>query len=213
MNIHLNKQRIKLSLEKIVCDCKAIEVVGPRTVEEMSRAESKMLEGFKDRYASRFAPYLLNAHHRQLDSALHLQGRCVYFYANLGKQIVACTRLSARPYEWEALLPQVALYAQDKADCVEFGRLMVEPSVRGLKAGMILMGTASLWAIDHGYQGVVALCRQPTRKVFQRYGLSQHWRGSVRIHERENGEYFLLHGSWDDIAHGKVIDRILCPTP
>src|SRR5262245_56401554 len=201
-----SKEKIRAALERIMRAHESLQVTGPCMAQEMPYGELQMLEHFKALYASRFAPYLLNDCHRYLDIFLQRQGKEVYFYVHKDSHITGFLRLRTRPFEWECLLPELQPYAEAYTDCVEFSRLMVEPSVRGMQAGRILIGTATLWAIDEGYGGIVALCRPATYKVFQQYGLSPCGNGSVRVRQRRNDDYFLMHGKWCHIANGKSLD-------
>lgn len=202
------KDRIRAGLELVLEKYKGIEVFGPFAIEEMSREQLTSLENFRSKYASMFSPYLLNGFTSSLDNVLQRQGTEVYFYAQMGNQLVGCVRLRGQPFELEFFLGEMGCYGAF-ADCVEFSRLMVEPSVRGMRAGQIIMAVAALWAMDQGFDGVVALCRSSTRKLFGRYGLTSGERAPVSIAERDCGEYFLMHGTWQDIASCATIDQTL----
>ena len=204
-----DRDRISEALLRILDSYNSIEVEGPLDAAKIPAGEFQLIENFKLAYAARFAPYLTNSYHRRLDANLRHVGKEVYFYAhehtNEHTNLAGVVRLRSRPFEWESLLPEMGHYAESFKDCAEFSRLMVEPTLRGLRVGQILIGTAALWALDAGHEGVLALCRTGTYKVFQQYGLSALGEGPVRVPERENGDYHLMHGTWSFIAQRKGV--------
>jgi GNAT superfamily N-acetyltransferase len=157
------------------------------------------VQAFAAAYASKYAPYLDNTFHREVDAALDAVAPTATFVASWDGEVVGTLRLRIGAHEFPHMASELRAAERLVEGFAEYSRLMVGGDHRALGIGRLLVAQATRWAIAKTRAlGIVALCRPVTASVFRQYGLRPMLR-SVTLEERDNGTYDLVAGSWATI--------------
>lgn len=181
-----------------------VRFVGPLSASTFTDAFREQLRAFRVEQYRQQTPYLLSEEQQRLEERMLLDERSTHFVALRGERLLATLRVTPFPFELAELSPALAQAAPPFIRFAEFSRLVCEHSARGALLGSRLMGEACLWALEQGFEGVIALCKQQRRPLFERYGLSAQADRTFLVPSREAESYSLMAGRWADILEGAL---------
>lgn len=201
---HSHVQRLHALVRTTLIPRHEARFVGPLSVSTVPDTFRAQLHAFRIQQYQQQTPYLLSEEQQRLEARMQLDERSTHFVALRGEQLLATLRVTPFPFELAELTPELAQAALPFIRFAEFSRLVCEQSARGALLGTRLMGEACLWALEQGFEGVIALCKQDRRPLFERYGLSPQADRTFRVPSREHGAYSLMAGRWPDIITGAL---------
>lgn len=193
---------LRRSLRKHYLNIPAATIQGPLLLDTMSTEAVLLIRGFQNEQFQRKQAYLLGEAQQALERELAIHERCAYFVAKRNDVIVGVLRLCPAPFEFERLLAHTGKTWPDFSLHVEVSRFVVANCECQTSTSMLLIVEACAWAMSHGYEGIVALCRPATRMIFERYGLSTVWPDYFCIPTRNNQRYALLSSRWQALILG-----------
>lgn len=185
-------QALQLSMNNRHGDCRVVILEAGSDTREFERFTGRQ-------FRLRLQHYMLTSRARMLETKLAIPARSTHFLLYQHDQLSAVLRVTPTPFEWVALAhrhvsPTVALSRH-----VEFSRL-ITLSQNPLPVPVnSLLAAATEWSIKRGYEGVIALCRSPQRRLFQRFGLTPITSEALHIEQRARGDYWLLSAQWQQI--------------
>lgn len=158
------------------------------------------IERYRDAYYSaRNQPYLLSEQQRHCEDLSGAERRSQHFWVMWRGQIVGTMRATPAPHELCTLAPAEVLARGSFPQRLEFGRLVSTGTGEDVAAiSKKLIAAACLFGVTHGHQGVIAMCKSPQRRLFERFGLSAVPPQFV-VPERNEGHYWLVQASWQEI--------------
>lgn len=159
---------------------------------------------FRDtHYGLHSQTYLLSEQQRHFEDMIGTDRRSHHLWVTRHGQIVGAMRATPAPYELAVLAPPDVWARCSYPKRLEFGRLVSTGT--GEDVAVIskkLIAGACLFGVIHGFQGVIAMCKSPQRRLFERFGLSAV-SPQFAVPERNEGQYWLVQASWQ-----KIIDAI-----
>lgn len=159
----------------------------------------KQLRKFRDfEYQSRKQPYLLSDQNRS-DNVNDVDRRSHHIWATRNGQIIGAMRATPAPYELMELAPSTLSISHDFSNYLEFSRLITRASddVSALSRKLIACGC--LYGVESHMDGVIAMCKPPQRRLFERFGLAAIPDYFV-LPERNHGKYWVMNATWAAIA-------------
>lgn len=167
----------------------------------------KIMAFRKEYYSAKDLDYLYGDLNDENERKYKIDERSQHFWLQIDSEIVGSLR--ATPYPFELL--QAGEYFRDIGYAyqkhVEFGRLIVNTN-RTLKVpAQKLMAFAFLNSLQNGYAGIVAVCRTPQRRLFQKFGLFSVNKKPLIWQERKKGAYWIVEGDSQSISHSIIKRR------
>ncbi len=194
--------------------CAGAEIIGPLNgLNEQSSLLGDIVQ-FRQRMYSSKASYLLHPAQLAIETALQLDYRSIHFLAlnSQSRQLVGTLRITPSPFEFSALSSELREIEQEFASYVEFSRFIVNQQDARPGLSLQLMAKGTLWALDSGSRGIVALCRRGPHRLFARFGLSPYRDRKFCIPSRGAYSYDLLSASFNDIQR-KIIRQTSTASP
>ncbi|WP_339538818.1 hypothetical protein [Pseudomonas sp. RA_15y_Pfl2_54] len=163
-------------------------------------SDTREFERFIGRqFRLRLQHYMLTSRAVLLEKKLAIVSRSTHFLLYQHEQLVAVLRVTPSPFEWASLTQQHVAPTMVLSRHVEFSRLITLSQNHLPVPINCLLAAATEWAITRGHEGVVALCRSPQRRLFQRFGLTPITSEALHIEQRARGDYWLLSAQWKQV--------------
>jgi hypothetical protein len=188
-------------------------ITGPVSGAKLEPAAWAGIEALRSVQYERRAPYLLSPALREGERRAGLDERGAHVVAWHQGRVVGAIRLTLAPYEFALSSGELAQAAEGLRDHVELSRFIVAPDLPRLSGSSLLLAAAVRGAVDLGARGLVALCRLPAVRLFQRSGMRPCDGREHVLRERGGQRYRLLHASWPDIAQAVLGPEPLQPQP
>lgn len=159
------------------------------------------------------APYLLAPDLRERERRAALDERGAHVVAWHQGKIVGAIRLTLAPYEFALSSGELERAGEALRGHVELSRFIVAPGLSRLPVSGLLLAAAVRGAVALSERGLVALCRLPAARLFQRSGM-RPYDDRVHILQARGGQrYRLLHAGWSDIARAVIDPEPMQPQP
>jgi hypothetical protein len=130
--------------------------------------------------------------------------RSLHFWATHNDEIIASMRATPSPYEISLYNLEIPLDKLKLLNRLEFSRL-IGIQIKDLRVvTQSLIACACLIGVEAGFDGVVAMCRAPQRRLFEKFGLTAI-SAPIFVPKRRNAKYWLMNATWAEIAtHMKI---------
>ncbi len=159
------------------------------------------LRDYRDmQYLIRGQSYLLHEQQSKSEQLTLADQRSQHIWIRREGHIVGAMRATPMPYELSFLAPSDFLQRYCPANYLEFGRLVTSAANDVAAISRTLIASACLHGVTHQFAGVVAMCKSPQRRLFERFGLTAVPE-QFTVAERNDGKYWLLIASWADIIN------------
>lgn len=185
-------QSLQATLSSRHEDCRVVTLDAGSDTQEFERFIGRQ-------FRLRLQHYMLTSRARMLEKRLGITSRSTHFLLYQHDHLVAVLRVTPAPFEWASLAHRHVSPTMALSRHVEFSRLITHSRTHLPVPINCLLAAATAWAINHGYQGVTALCRTPQRRLFQRFGLTPITSDALQIEQRARGGYWLLSAQWQQI--------------
>jgi hypothetical protein len=183
-------------LRDLIIDLPGVEICQASHSESL---ESALVQFREAEYQARELSYLLNKPSKSDNDFSAVDRRSLHIWAEKGERIIGAMRVTRAPFELSQLVPGSLLGRRNFENYVEFSRLLIGASDGVSALAKRLIASACLYGMETGASGVIAICRAPQRRLFERLGLSTMPESFV-VPERQGGKYWLVHGSWSEIT-------------
>jgi len=154
----------------------------------------------KKQYLERRLDYLCELSTEEKGCEYCIDERSQHFWIEHNSEIVGS--MQATPYPFELI--GLGEYFSDLADAyqkhIEFGRFVIQAESKHRILTRKLLASAFIYATQQ-YLGVIAACRTPQKRLFERFGLHAINQIPIILPERQNGAYWMLEGNCDDMCH------------
>lgn len=198
----LISKTVQHEMRKVLVNDPRVLVHGPIQAGTLHAPILESLARFRKDIYTRTASYLNSEEQGTLESRLALDQRSFHFYATFDGELAATVRVTAHPFELSELTSELQDTAVRFDKFLELSRLLVDPSHQKSGIGKKVLYSAMLWANLREYLGFIAICREPRKKEFERFGMEAFEGRQFRIPTRENGEYRFMWGTWRRIIGG-----------
>ena len=161
---------------------------------------------FRSVQYSKHLTYLLSADHSAIEEMHNFDGRSAHFCARRRDSIVGSVRATPEPFEFEVLADIKPTSIASRSNYIELSRLVVDADSGRNTVARQLLAFVCVWAMNEGYSGILGFCRKGARTLFERYGLHLASADEYRVPWRGSHKYFLMIGSWREIAGSKELE-------
>ncbi|QRX84054.1 GNAT family N-acetyltransferase [Glaciimonas sp. PAMC28666] len=160
---------------------------------------AEILSFRKKQYRNRRLDYLCEIGTVEEENESRVDQRSHHFWAEYNFEIIGSLRTTPHPFELTALAAAFSELATAYQSHLEFSRFVVRADTQNPILSKKLLENAFLYARQQ-YLGVIAVCRTPQRRLFERFGLRAIHQTAITLPKRNNGDYWILEGNCDEVT-------------